>query len=659
MGFEVLFLALALPTAISLLLKRSNIRRLLLTAVVFAFEGRYLAWRLGTFPWGNEQNGAEWFWWLLVLAIELAVIIEVTLFLFTISWLTDRTGLADQAERKLRERYASAGKSAIPSVDLLITTYNEGPEVLEKSILGASEIDYPAFTVWVLDDGKRPWLKHFCEDAGVRYITRPNNQGAKAGNINHALKQTKGDLVMLMDADFVAYKNSMWRTAGLFEDKRIGTVQTPQNFFNPDAIQHNLGISLSWCDEQSFFFRLIARGRDALGVAFCCGSCSIHRREALISNNGFPTDSITEDILLTVNFCRLGWKTIYLAEPISTGLAAETLDSFFIQRKRWGRGGIQVAWLMLKKRGITLVQRIFFFPYSWITQYNSRLFFQIVPIAFFFSGVAPLPEVEAETIISYQASFLATLMVCITVLSEGYYMPIFNEAVSLFASFELAPEIASAIIRPFGKGFAVTPKGNDSLSGGVMPYRKTLLPTSILLILNILILLRILFAIGDSVAESSSGLLAYGFIWCLFNITLLVISVLLSLQKAQPRLEHRMLINREAQLISSDGSIHAATVIDLSLTGGLVHAGCDHAGLGKTIQTLKLDCNLEIPVERQWIRKENLIALQFSELEIKTKKKLVGYAFSGEFRSAEQPQKIELAKTLQQIIAQATRSTQS
>jgi cellulose synthase (UDP-forming) len=138
MGFEVLFLALALPTAISLLLKRSNIRRLLLTAVVFAFEGRYLAWRLGTFPWGNEQNGAEWFWWLLVLAIELAVIIEVTLFLFTISWLTDRTGLADQAERKLRERYASAGKSAIPSVDLLITTYNEGPEVLEKSILGAS-----------------------------------------------------------------------------------------------------------------------------------------------------------------------------------------------------------------------------------------------------------------------------------------------------------------------------------------------------------------------------------------------------------------------------------------------------------------------------------------------------------------------------------------
>jgi cellulose synthase (UDP-forming) len=624
---------------------------------VFAFEARYLSWRLGTFPWSNEQNGTEWLWWLLVLGIELAVIIEVTLFLLTVSWLTDRRYQADEAEKKLRKVYATAGKTAIPSVDIFITTYNEGPEVLEKSILGASEIDYPNFTVWVLDDGHRPWLKQFCDEAAVGYISRPNNQGAKAGNINHALKQTQGDLVMLMDADFVAYRNSIWRTAGLFSDQRIGTVQTPQNFFNPDAIQHNLGISLSWCDEQSFFFRLIARGRDALGVAFCCGSCSVHRREALISSDGFPTDSITEDILLTVNFCRLGWKTIYLAEPISTGLAAETLDSFFIQRKRWGRGGIQVAWLMLKKRGINLIQRIFFFPYSWITQYNSRLFFQIVPIVFFFTGVAPLPEVEAETIIGYQASFLAVLMVSITVLSEGYYMPIFNEAISLFASFELAPEITAAIIRPFSKGFAVTPKGNDSLSGAVMPYRRTLLPTSILLILNVLILLRILFSIGGSVSESSSGLLVYGFIWCIFNITLLILSVLLSLQKAQPRLEHRMLINRSAHLIHADGTRTYAKLIDLSLTGGLLRTSNGDTPQEERICGLELETNARIPIKQQWNRKAGLIALKFGELEMATKKKLVGYAFSGEFKSAEQPQKVEFTKTLRQIIGEVTRSS--
>jgi cellulose synthase (UDP-forming) len=459
-----------------------------------------------------------------------------------------------------------------------------------------------------------------------------------------------------MDADFVAYKNSIWRTAGLFADSRIGTVQTPQNFFNPDAIQHNLGIASSWCDEQSFFFRLIARGRDALGVAFCCGSCSVHRRQALLDSNGFPTDSITEDILLTVNFCRLGWKTIYLAEPISTGLAAETLESFFIQRKRWGRGGIQVASLMLKKKGLNWIQRIFFFPYSWITQYNSRLFFQIVPIVFFFSGIAPLPEVEAGTILSYQASFLASMIVSMVVLSEGYYMPVFNEAVSLFAAFELAPEILAAIVQPFGKGFAVTPKGNDSLSGSILPYQQTLVPTLILLVLNILILWRILFAIGDSVLESSTGLLIYGFIWCLFNIVLLVISVLLSLQRPQPRLEHRMLINRILQLRREDGTVIPARLIDLSLTGALIEPIKNEHFTGDLIQTLELETGLLIPVSQQWKRRGELLALNFDNLDLRTKKGVVAYAFSGEFRSSEQPQRIDLGKTIRQLMAQAAKA---
>ncbi len=653
MVVEVVFLAIAMPVAVTLLLPRSNWRRLLLVGTIFIFESRYLWWRLETFPWTSDQWSAEWIWWVVVLVIELAAILEATLFLLSVGWLTDRRKQADVAETQLRERYTIHGIDAIPSIDVFITTYNEGAEVLEKSILGASLIDYPKIRVWVLDDGNRAWLHQFCDDAGIDYIARASNTGAKAGNINHALQQSEGDLVMLMDADFVAYRNSAWRTAGLFADPRIGTVQTPQNFFNPDAIQHNLGIASSWCDEQSFFFRLIARGRDALGVAFCCGSCSVHRRKALMDSKGFPTDSITEDILLTINFCRLGWKTIYLAEPISTGLAAETLESFFIQRKRWGRGGIQVAWLTLGRRGLNWIQQIFFFPYSWITQYNSRLFFQIVPIVFFFAGMAPLPEIEASTILSYQASFLASMIVSMVVLSEGFYMPVFNEAVSLFAAFELAPEILAALGKPFGKGFAVTPKGNDALSGSILPYQQTLVPTSVLLVLNILILWRILFAIGDSVSESSTGLLAYGFMWCVFNIMLLVISVLLSLQRHQPRLEHRMLINRIAHVRRQDGSIVDARLIDLSLTGALIEPVHNESFDGNSIHMLELETGLLIPLSHQWKRRAELLALNFANLDLATKRGVVAYAFSGAFKSSEQPQQIDLGKTIRQLVAQA------
>ena len=167
MGAEVLFLAIALPVAITLLLPRSNWRRLLLVGTIFIFGLRYLWWRLETFPWTSDQWSAEWIWWVVVLAIELAVILEVALFLLSVGWLTDRRNQADIAEAQLRERYATHGIDAIPSVDVFITSYNEGPEVLEKSILGASSIDYPKIRVWVLDDGKRAWLQQFCEEAGI------------------------------------------------------------------------------------------------------------------------------------------------------------------------------------------------------------------------------------------------------------------------------------------------------------------------------------------------------------------------------------------------------------------------------------------------------------------------------------------------------------
>jgi cellulose synthase (UDP-forming) len=63
----------------------------------------------------------------------------------------------------------------LPSVDLYIPTYNEPMEVLEKTIIGALCLDYPNVSVWVLDDGRRPWLKAFCDHKGVGYLTRPDN----------------------------------------------------------------------------------------------------------------------------------------------------------------------------------------------------------------------------------------------------------------------------------------------------------------------------------------------------------------------------------------------------------------------------------------------------------------------------------------------------
>ena len=154
---------------------------------------------------------------------------EYLQFRVPIQWLTDRGGEADRAEAKLRLRYQEHGADAVPSIDVLIPTYNEGPEVVTKTILAALQLDYPRFQVYVLDDGARDWLRQFCEEVGAIHITRIDRKGAKAGNINHALNIIKGDLNLLLDADFIPYKNCLWRFAGFFDDTRIATDQTPQN----------------------------------------------------------------------------------------------------------------------------------------------------------------------------------------------------------------------------------------------------------------------------------------------------------------------------------------------------------------------------------------------------------------------------------------------
>ena len=149
---------------------------------------------------------------------------------------------------------------------MLIATFNEDASVLTRSIVGALAIDWPGTRVWVLDDGRRPWLAELCASKGADYLTRPDNRDAKAGNINHAVdflrdRPDPPEFIAMFDADFVPQREFLWRTMPLFHDADVGLVQTPQHFFNHDPIQSNLLIGNVWPDEQRFFFDHVCRRR--------------------------------------------------------------------------------------------------------------------------------------------------------------------------------------------------------------------------------------------------------------------------------------------------------------------------------------------------------------------------------------------------------------
>ena len=57
--------------------------------------------------------------------------------------------------------------------------------------------------IWVCDDNRRPEMRRLAEEMGVGYFDRPDNKGAKAGNLNHALARTSAPYIMTLDADMI------------------------------------------------------------------------------------------------------------------------------------------------------------------------------------------------------------------------------------------------------------------------------------------------------------------------------------------------------------------------------------------------------------------------------------------------------------------------
>src|SRR5262249_11555253 len=159
-------------------------------------------------------------------------------------------------------------------------------------LLAARAIEYPHFAVYVLDDGHRDEVQDLARRLGAHYLRGPREH-AKAGNLNAALQQTRGDLVAIFDTDHIPMRSFLQETVPWFQDDEVGVVQTPHVFRNPDIFQRAFRQEGVIPNEADLFNRGIQPERDSWGGAFFVGSGALFRREALDSIGGFKLLSIT------------------------------------------------------------------------------------------------------------------------------------------------------------------------------------------------------------------------------------------------------------------------------------------------------------------------------------------------------------------------------
>ena len=533
-----------------------------MVAVIVAY---YLSWRFASTLSGPGLGPADRVFILAFLGVELLAFADGMILMLLLSRRRDNSAEADRHEARL----ASLNPSALPAVDVFIPTYNEPIEVLERTIVAAMALDWPCLRVWVLDDGRRDWLRAWCAARGVGYLTRPDNKGAKAGNINAALARTDAPFVLVLDADFAPRANFLRRSMGFFDDPRVGIVQAPHRFFNPDPMQQNLALQRVLPDDQRLFFDVIMPARDAWDVAFCCGSNGIIRRAALDAVGGkLPTGSITEDMLLTLVMLRKGYVTRYLNETLALGLAPESTDAFFVQRARWARGAIQILYLRAGPLGpgLTLLQRLFFLPTHWLSGSLVQSFSLVAPVVFMLTGLVPIANVGVPEVLAYQIPVVLAYMGGLQLLSRGAYHPLAAVVLSAFSAVRLLPAVLVTLFRPYGHAFRVTPKGRDAASRGA---DRLVVGTAFAVIAATLAGLVLNTALEVRIVERMA-LIPVVAGWSIVNAVVLLLVIVLAVPRHSGRAEERFAMGGEPAALIVNGERLEAALIDLSVTGALV-----------------------------------------------------------------------------------------
>jgi cellulose synthase (UDP-forming) len=484
----------------------------------------YLIWRIGSSL--NLSSSAATALSLAMLAAELVLLASAFLQLL----FSALPGPDAQAEIQAAAAALAADRrrdpGSLPKVAVLVPSCGEPLEVVERSLRGCLDLDYPNFEVWLLDDGARPELERLGAQLGCRYQARPQRTHAKAGNLNAALPQLQVELLAVFDADVVPSRTFLNRTVGLFRDPHVGFVQTPQTYMNADPVMRNLRLERWLLPDEESFYRWIQPNRQRLGAVVCAGTSFVMRLSSLRQVGGFETQTASEDLATGIRLVAAGYRGLYLPEKLSAGLAPFTLQAMARQRSRWASGTIQTLRTganPLTIAGLTPIQRLAYGEgiLHW-AMVLPQLVLLLVPISIGLFGIVPY-RVDSQGLLTAAFPFFLSQLLLLPWLcgrSRAALMP------ELYRWVFVLPLAASVVMTLLGRpqGFQVTPKSMPT-AAKVGPSKRLLLPLLMLLGIQLLSQVNLTLHHGSFSGPAAGGALQVTLIWGWINSLLLLAAI--------------------------------------------------------------------------------------------------------------------------------------
>jgi cellulose synthase/poly-beta-1,6-N-acetylglucosamine synthase-like glycosyltransferase len=228
-----------------------------------------------------------------------------------------------------------------PGISIIIPAHNEEEKIRDtiESILRAN---YPKKREIVVindgsDDRTEEILKKISKSREEVRVFNTEEHLGKANAINHGIKKSKHNIIVVLDADSELDKNALIEIVKPFRDEKIGAVSggviRAIDSKNP----------LVWF--QDFEYTLSSTWRyicNNVNGTYILPGFAAFRKEALEEVNGFSNDTLTEDFDIGLKLKKKGYKLEMSPRAKIYTQVPQTFQGLMKQRIRWGRGTLQV-----------------------------------------------------------------------------------------------------------------------------------------------------------------------------------------------------------------------------------------------------------------------------------------------------------------------------
>jgi len=236
-----------------------------------------------------------------------------------------------------------------PNVTIQLPIYNEKYTVT-RLMTAVTQLNYPAekLQIQILDDSTDDTnqlvselvAEYKARGLNIVQLHRDNREGYKAGALSDGLKSATGELIAIFDADFVPKPDWLKKTVPLFQNPKLGCLQTRWGHIN--RLYNSLTLAEAMAIDGHFIVEQTVRSQNDFFLNFN-GTAGLWRSACIEDAGGWQWDTLTEDLDLSYRAQMRGWKIGYLPDVVVPAELPSQVEAFKKQQFRWAKGSFQVV----------------------------------------------------------------------------------------------------------------------------------------------------------------------------------------------------------------------------------------------------------------------------------------------------------------------------